>query len=943
MRKSLLSSSICMVLTAAALASAAAKASDPGSESTRSDADAQAQSAPSEKSDAATQLGEVQVSGYAGSLAKSVADKRNAEVISDTISAEDIGKFPEENIAESVQRITGVQITRSNGEGQSVSIRGLDPKFTAVTLDGRVMPSPTGSRAFDMTILSADFANAVDVFKSPTADMSEGGLGGTMNIRTISPIAYGKQRFSVIAEGNYNDQAKGTAEPHLAALYTNTWADKTWGLVVGVDYSQRRLNTEAYNAYGMQPFTPKFNADGTLAAGSPLDLNSGKPYNLQNATYLDQNIGTRSRGSFMSKLEYKPSESLELRLDALYSKFKNDTYLPANAQRQVDSLGPAVPAGVYVDPATNYVLGYSADGVDLRNNARSNYQVDTLKSFGFGGTLSFGAWTADGEVSYSRAQRLSTDFSLEVLARPSGFYNMRTDLSGIPTLGFNTGRGTPDPMNPNSFYAIGFNGDLETPTSDQIRNAKIDLSRDLAWGWLSKLRFGLDYTDRTFATGSSRISISSTAIANALGIPVSNSPDGPAFNAGPWMQQYGGSNFMSDYGGGSTFPKTWLAANPFAFMRSLPLSKLIALGLAGTNGSSYGPNVLGISSTEEKAYSAYAKLDFASEDQRWYGNVGVRLVRTEQTSTGYAPVFADGLTFDQGGAVTTANHSAFQSVSNSYNKVLPSLNLAYKIDDDLIARFAAAKVMQRPDLNLIAPTTSVSSNVANISSGNPNLKPYLSNQFDLSLEWYFNERSLLSAAVFYKDVSNFVVNATHSVVYPVTTKGTGQVQDVTFSVFQPQNGGGTKIKGIEVGYQQPFTFLPGVFKDLGAQANYTYIKADPIVVTEGQAPVPLSGVSKNSYNVGLYYENPTFGVHVLYNYRSGFVADPSSYFGDGDFGKSFGTVDVSANYNFNQWVSATASISNLTNEPIRNVTKYGISRNYELDGTRYTLGMRVSF
>ncbi|MBN8887474.1 MAG: TonB-dependent receptor [Rudaea sp.] len=940
MRKSLLSSSIYVVLTAAALASAAAKAGDPGSESARSDADAQAQSAPPEKSDAATQLGEVQVSGYAGSLAKSVSDKRNAEVISDTISAEDIGKFPEENIAESVQRITGVQITRSNGEGQSVSIRGLDPKFTAVTLDGRVMPSPTGSRAFDMTILSADFANAVDVFKSPTADMSEGGLGGTMNIRTVSPIAYGKQRFSVIAEGNYNDQAKGTAEPHLAALYTNTWADKTWGLVVGVDYSQRRLNTEAYNAYGMQPFTPKFNADGTLAAGSPLDLNGGKPYYLQNATYLDQNIGTRSRGSFMSKLEYKPSESLELRLDALYSKFKNDTYLPANAQRQVDSLGPAVPAGVYVDPATNYVLGYSADGVDLRNNARSNYQVDTLKSFGFGGTLSFGAWTADGEVSYSRAQRLSTDFSLEVLARPSGFYNMRTDLSGIPTLGFNpTGPGRPDPMNPNSFYAIGFNGDLETPTSDQIRNAKIDLSRDLAWGWLSKLRFGVDYTDRNFATGSNQIAISPSQICSVLGCQVFTAPDNsPAFNAAPWMQMYGGSSFMSDYGGRSSFPKTWLSANPFLFLQSLPLSKILALSpLKHDSGS--------ITSTEEKVYSAYVKLDFGSEDQRWNGNVGLRFVRTEQASTGFGPVFSEGITFDQGGARTGANKYAFQTVGNDYNEVLPSLNLSYRISDDLIARFAAAKVMQRPDLSLIAPTTSVNANVQNISGGNPNLKPYLSNQFDLSLEWYFNERSLLSAAVFYKDVSNFVVNSTSSATYPVTfvSEVGSPTRPVTFSVFQPKNGGGTKIKGIEVGYQQPFTFLPGVFKDLGAQANYTYIKADPIVVTEGQAPVPLSGVSKNSYNVGVYYENPTFGVHVLYNYRSGFVADPSSYFGDGDFGKSFGTVDVSANYNFNQWVSATASISNLTNEPLRNVTKYGISRNYELDGTRYTLGVRVSF
>jgi TonB-dependent receptor len=872
-------------------------------------------------------LQEIVVTGYARSLAKSVADKRDAEVISDTISSEDIGKFPEENIAESLQRITGVQITRSQGEGQFVSLRGLDPKFTAITLNGLEVPSPTGSRTFDMTILSADFINALQVYKSPTADMSEGGLAGTVNIQTIRPIEYGMHRLAVTAEGNYDDQAKKGVQPHVAAIYTTTWADNTWGLVAGADYSKRQLNVQAYNAYGMQPFVPGQNG--------ALDLNSGQPYKLQNATYLDENIGTRSRQSVMSTLEFRPNEAFEGRLDLLYSKFKNDTYLPANAQRQVDALGPPNPAGVYVDPSTGYVLGYSAQGVDLRNNARSNYYLNTLKSAALGGTLSLGGWVADGEVAYSRAEKRFTDYSLEVLARPSGFYDLRTDLTGIPTLGFNPGVG-PNPLDPNSFYAIGFNGDVDAPTSDRLANARFDISRDIGVGWVSKLHFGFDYTDRRFATGSRQLAVTPAQICSVLGCTTFTAPDGsPAFNAAPWMQAYGGSNFMSGYGGPSTFPKTWLAANPFSFLGALPLSRLLALSPLTQNQTS-------VSATDEKVYSGYVKLNFASADQRWSGNIGVRFVRTDQAAQGYAPDFAQGIKFTQQGA-RTETVATFAAVDNSYNEVLPSFNLSYRITGQLIARFAAAKVMQRPDLNLIAPTTTINANVNSINQGNPRLKPYLANQFDLSLEWYFNDRSLLSADVFYKDVSNFVVSTQFNEDLAVINIDTNTTSTHTFAVSQPGNGGGTKIKGVEIGYQQPFTFLPGVFSGLGAMANYTHIDADPAVVAVGQAPLPLPGVSKNSANAGVYFENLLFGAHLLYNYRSQYVVDAQSYFGDGDYVKAYGQLDLSANYNFGKYVSLTGTVTNLTNEPIRDITKYGISRNYELDGRRYALGLHVSF
>jgi TonB-dependent receptor len=867
----------------------------------------------------ATNLVTVQVNGYGGSLAKSVAIKRSAESISDTIAAEDIGKFPEQNLAESLQRITGVQITRSNGEGQFVSLRGLDPKFTEVLYNGREMPSATGNRSFDFTILSSDFVNQLSTYKSPMASTPAGGLAGTVDIGTIRPLDYGKEHFSGTAEGLYDNNAKQGATPHFSALYTNTYFDKTLGWMVGADHSQRRLDVQSYQAFGLQPTT----------ATPAYAINGVTQYNLQNSTQLQENIGTRTRDSVVTMLQWRPVDALEVRLDGLYSRFHNDTALPVNALREVNVLAP--PTAGALSPAGD-VLYYDGNGIDNRNNARTNDQRDTLKSIGLGATWNVGAWTLNGETSYSSSRRLVTDISLEVLGRASGFYDVRTDPSGVPSIGFDRGY---NPMDPNNFNAIGVNGDVNLPTNNSIRDFKLNTMRSLDTGWLSGVEFGVDYSDHQYATGSSSLSVSAEKVAKALGLPYNANVEGGSFNAAAFMRQYGGSGFMSAYSGGSTFPKTWLSSDTAALLAALPLSTLESL-------SPLTQNPANISSVEEKDSAAYGLLNFDSPDGRWSGNFGLRYVRTNEAATGYGPDL-NTLVFSQQGATTTALVNTFATVHNTYSKVLPSFNLRYNITHDLVARFAAAKVMQRPDYSVLAPTTSVSANVNSISKGNPNVAPYLANQLDASFEWYFNQESLLSLALFYKDVKNFIVSTTSTQTYNVTQKETGLVKPTTFSVLQPNNGGATKIKGLEIGYQQPFRFLPGAWSGLGALANYTYIKANPLKVTESGSPVALPGVSKNSYNAGVYFENAVFGARLLYNYRSGYVSDPYSYFGDGAFVKSNGQLDFSANYNFNKSLSATFQVVNITNEPLRTVNNIGISRGYELDGRRVMVGLHLNF
>ena len=201
---------------------------------------------------------------------------------------------------------------------------------------------------------------------------------------------------------------------------------------------------------------------------------------------------------------------------------------------------------------------------------------------------------------------------------------------------------------------------------------------------------------------------------------------------------------------------------------------------------------------------------------------------------------------------------------------------------------------------------------------------------------------LLSTAIFYKDVKNFIQNGSSSETLNVTSVQGGTVP-ITFSVLQPENGGNSTLKGVEIGYQQAFTFLPAPFDNFGAVLNYTYVDASELVVTQGSPAVPLSGVSKDTYNLIGYYETSRFGVRVAYNYRSGYVVDPLSYFGDGDFRKAYGQLDLSATYHVTPNLDLMFEALDITNNALIDVDKYNINRGYETDGTTVLLGARYRF
>ena len=859
----------------------------------------------------ADELQEIVVTGFRESLITAVEDKRHAVAIVDTIAAEDIGKFPEQNLAESLQRITGVQIQRSAGEGQFVSIRGLDPKFTQVDLDGRELPTPTGTRTFDFTIFSSDFVNAIDVYKSPTPDLIEGGLAGVANVRTIDPATVKDRQLVLVAKGA-DDLNSHKIDPRFTALYADKLLDGRLGVVLGADYSKRSFENFQYQAFGLQPYTAQ--------PAGPFTV-SGLFDNAQTFNIIP---GDRERATYLGSLNFAVTDNFKLYGEALYSRFTNDDVSVTDAYRQTNLAPPPVGGIISSTPSpstpSTILTTLDASGIDYRNNGRTNDYTNKLESFAVGATLDEGPLSFRLDASTALAKEVASTLALEAIGR----INATSTISSLPAV--ITNDPGQNPLNPNLFNALGVNGAYNQPTTDKIEAVKLDGTWHIDNGVFDQVKFGVRYAQEVNTAASQSLNVSAQTLAALLGTPYSATIEGGSFNSAPYMSQYS-ANFFGQR-------LTYLSANISSLFAKVPLSALLA-------STPLTENLASTFSVKEDSYAGYARLDFRVPNSGLTGNVGFRMVSTKQTSSGYSPDLSN-ITFNQQGAQTLIPNVTPVSVGQSYNNFLPNLNLTYTFAPDLLLRFAAAKTMTRSDLSQLAPNTTVNANVKSISEGNPNLTPYTATQFDLSLEWYLNKGGLLSTAVFYKDVKNFIQNGSSSETLNVTSVQGGTVP-ITFGVLQPENGGKSTLKGVEIGYQQAFTFLPAPFDNFGAVLNYTYVDASDLVVTQGSPAVPLSGVSKDTYNLIGFYETARFGVRVAYNYRSGYVVDPLSYFGDGDFRKSYGQLDLSATYHVLTNFDLTFEALNITNNALIDVDKYNINRGYETDGTTVLLGARYRF
>lgn len=871
---------------------------------------------------------DIVVTGIRASLASAVNVKRNANAIVDSISAQDIGEFPDSNLAESLQRITGVQITRSRGEGSQASIRGLSPDFNQVNFNGRTVPSASsGNRSFDFTILSSDLINGIDVYKSPTADLTEGGLAGSINVRSLRGQDVRETRLVVDAEGIYEQNA-GKFGPHVSGLFATRLFNDRVGLVIGGDYSKRQLRVYRYEAFGLEPATENKRSPAPLQDYNR-DGDNNDTFLINHAANYNVDYGDRTRKTGMGSLSFDVTPTFTVWGEGLYSEFRNNTKLAINSFRFTNnSVNNSVRNSV-ID-SNGIVTLLDMDNVDNRNNSRGTDQRDQLQSYALGGDIKTDVAKIHFEGSYGKSISKVTALSLEVLGRASAAEDLRTDPGGPANLTIMRGY---DPMNANNFNALGVNGQYNSPTRDTVWEAKVDGTWTVDRGPLKSLSGGLYYQNRTRAFTQVVLSVNAQQLAPLVGQPYSAAIEGGSFNAAPFMTAFSFPDLLRNYSGPSKFPTQFLDSDLGKFFAKVPLNTLLSqFGTQTDLASTYSVN--------EKSMAAYARADFASADDRLKGNVGVRFVNTVSASSGYSADL-NTVSIDLAGSRTIVGRTAPVTIKNDYHYFLPSLNAVYSVSDNLLLRFAAARVLSRPTLANLAPAISINANVKTVNAGNPLLKPYTSDQFDLSLEYYLKGGGLVSLAGFYKDVKNFVVSGTSTQTINLTTVQGNVTTPTQFTTFLPVNGGDSKVKGFEASYQQPFTFLPAPFDGFGTILNYTYVSADDLPYVAGGPKLPLPGVSKNNYNIVLYYEKGPFSIRGAYNYRDRFVVDQFSYFGDGQFTSPFKQLDLTTSLKLTKNVQIHAEAINLLGESVVNLDKYGINRGYEDYGRRFTAGVRI--
>lgn len=890
----------------------------------------------------------VVVTGFRASLASAINLKRSASGVVDAIKAEDIAQFPDLNLAESLQRIPGVAISRINGEGRQISVRGLGSEYTRVRINGMEAITTTGGtansggtnrgRGFDFNIFASDLFNSIAVRKTASADVEEGSLGATVDLNTARPFDSGKPQLVLSAQASYNDLAR-KAGPRLSALASRTWRDGTIGALISVAYEDRRLLEEGANitrwTYGGS--NGGFNPASTLPGYTLAQINyapttaaeaANAIYHPRIPAYVSYDIESKRFGASGS-LQWKPTDNTTVSLDALYSYLAGTR---KEAQLQAIGLsrsGAGKPQTIIRDGVVeNHNLVYAKlDNVDLRTQSAYDELNTEFKQFTLSATHDFGdRLRVGGLAGYADStftQPVSTIITFDRANSQGYSYDFRGDRLPTILLGF-------DPTDPANWSAV--NGTSEVRLRPQFVENQFTTAKlfgEYQFDDHLTIKAGIDF--RKFEYDSYGQYRTSETVSQTLT---------PAQLAAVSKVHSGFGRNLGLPAGNAT---AWLVPDIDAYAETYGIySNSGIYALTNTNNSSargqYG-------TVEEKDTGAYVEAEFKFDafGLPFRGDAGLRHVRTQQESGGYAVV---------NGAVQLVN------VARTYNLDLPSFNLAADLTDTVVARISAAKTISRPGIGSLSPGGDVSVQGANrtYSSGNPNLNPTQSKNLDLSLEWYPAQGAMLAGGVFYKKIDTFVATLRTQVPYSTLglpdslIAGTGASSTDIFDVTQPVNSNGGSLKGFEINWQQPLTFLPGAWRHLGYILNYTYVSSNVEYLTSTTAGAPtvnaaLVGLSKNAANATLYYETERWSVRGSVAYRAGYLTQVPG----NDFNSVHGTnstlnVDAQASFNIRPNLKLSIEGVNLTDEFNDQYVDDSNRLNvYTHSGRTYFVGLRYNF
>lgn len=927
--------------------------------------------------ESAGEIEEVFVTGIRQSLISSMDTKRDASGVVDAINAQDIGKFPDSNLAESLQRIPGVSIDREGGEGQFVTVRGFGARYNVTTLNGRQLTSENTNRDFEFDTLDSAMISAISINKSGSATAATGGIGAVIDLQTARPFTTG-DKIAASLKANY-ETLDGEASPQYAALYSGTFADDKFGILASFSHYERdsTVNRQTLNnwqrtneAWDTNEVRSNANPDGTLYL----------PSNVFTQVQKDQ----RTRDNANIVVQFAPTEDITITADALYSDYalernqnmlvhwfgskggwrdvvadENGTvthFIADNYPGQTDAAGGGQVQGTEYNAirenreSNTLVTGLNVawDATDNLTLALDTYQSKSeyVDPHGFG----------NAQVTLGYNNRMTFDMNDGFLPALSGFEAAQTDQPRMAAAGggLQAAGDYLDPDNLRPSYTIR-NGRVVYDTIDQFKLSgafKSDdssglIRADFGFSMKSRVKEREQWTTERPRT-QAEIDTFNTNIPEIGMGPGNINCSFCGFQA--FWDDYprpevtildAGDNYLSGVSGSENLQTKWLT---FSFDEFRDVYENQIAGVPFTTTQRLGDSF----QIEEDIMALYAEADFAGElgGLPYILTTGLRYEKTDVSIIGnVANIASLNTQADAGFIEVTRGAPGSANGKSDYSLFLP--NASFKIDftDDLVGRAVYSKTITRPSMQELRPNLEIGATPTlgpqTATAGNPDLVPLVSDNIDLSLEWYYEAGSYASAGVFFKNVENFIASDVTNEVFKgpdgndLTNPYSGDV--ITWQVTKPTNSDSATVDGFEVAVQHMFGET-----GFGGIVNATFVNSDAEYDNSSfsQEGLALVGLG-DSYNLVGFYENDQYEVRVAYNFRDKFLraagAEPS-------YVASYGQLDLSASYNLLDNVSLFVEGINILGEETLWHGRY--SNHFlmaEESGPRYTLGVRASF
>ncbi len=838
-------------------------------------------------------LDTIEIRGIHKSLLQSLADKKQHSAISDVLSAQEIGKFPDKNVAEALQRVTGISLTRVMGEGERIGVRGTTPGQNRTFLNGQNIASADWwissqpNRGFNYTMLPAELVSKLEVFKTPQANQDEGSLGGAINIKTHRPLTTDTQ-FIVTLQSQYSDLSN-ELDPQLAAFYNYVNSNRDFGMLFTLNRQQRTLRRDGLESWGWHQAHFKKSDDGKLIYSDhdSADIkNIWTPSGGGSAVFQQE----RLRTSATMAIDYQPSATWQFEFDALYSQLDADNtnqnflWQPSN----IFSRGGVINDYQIINNTLAYADYSKVDPVNTEpfsTSMEAIWRQSTIKtnSINVKAMQSVNLWQNEYQLGFTRGSGGTYDDNTSQWSANSGFSVDTRNKRDIKTH---------YELNPNqaeNWWISEVRNDSQHSV-DQEWYLQADFSKALIHNLIDSVDFGIKYRNHQRDFERLRSSNGSySSIKDTLDWTLAN------FSA-PFPNDYlhgiGSDETLKHY----AFADTQSLANAYrdySFEQQVEQASRFDI--------------------QEQTSALYTKLNLLTDLFR--ANVGVRIVNTIQDAGAYQQIASPS---------SAQTNFVWQAQSKHYTDItdiLPSLNLNFDLKRDLAFRFAAAKVMARAEYNHLMPSTNYNVTQAQGQGGNPDLNPYRATQYDMSLEWYFSDIGLLSVAAFAKDVKSFIEFKRQLEVH----------EDILMTIDRPINGAGGNVWGIELSYQHEF------LQGLGIITNYTFVDGKRDGNTTQQAFIP--GTSEHTFNLTGYFENEWLSARISHNYRTEFATGVGLEMQD-----DFSQIDATFSYHINPNLSLNLEGLNLGDEIsyLYEGSHYSPKAVYR-NGRRFYIGVRFTY